>query len=153
MSNIGKAEIRGAELELHFTITDKLSGNVGYTRLLTEDKETGEHLPLRPEHKWIVDLIYKPADRLTLSVNAEITGKSFEPFLSGLEVIGLDGKRIDDVIDSHEVVNMAAAYNIVKGDPILGNLDFTLKLNNLLEEDYEELPSFTGDGFTFLAGH
>ncbi|MEK6584458.1 MAG: TonB-dependent receptor, partial [Nitrospirota bacterium] len=152
LSNIGKAEIRGAELELQFTITNKLSGNVGYTRLLTEDKETGEHLPLRPEHKWIVDLIYKPADRLTLSVNAEITGKSFEPFLSGLEVIGLDGKLLDDVINSHEVVNMAAAYNIIKGDPILGNLDFTLKLSNLLDEDYEELPGFTGDGFTFLAG-
>jgi vitamin B12 transporter len=151
-SNIGKAEIRGAELELQFTIPNKLSGNIGYTRLLTEDKETGEHLPLRPNYKWIADFMYKPSDRLTLSVTAEITGKSFEPSLSRLEVIGLDGKPLDDVIDSHEVVNMAAAYNIVKGDPILGNFDFTIKLTNILNEEYEELPSFSGDGFTFLAG-
>lgn len=152
LSNIGKAEIRGAELELQFTITNNLSGNIGYTRLLTEDKETGEHLPLRPEHKWIVDLIHKPADRLTLSVNAEITGKSFAPFLRNVKVIGLDGKLLDDVIDSHEVVNMAAAYNIIKGDPVLGNLDFTLKLNNILNTEYEEIPGFASDGFTFLAG-
>ncbi len=151
-SNIEMARIKGAELELQFTITNKLSGNVGYTRLLTEDKETGEHLPFRPNYKWVADLTYKPSGRLTLSVTAEITGKSFEPSLSGLEVIGLDGKRIDDVIDSHEVVNMAAAYNIIKGDPVLGNIDFTVKLSNLLEEDYEELPGFASDGFTFLAG-
>lgn len=152
LSNIGKAEIRGAELELHFTITDKLSGNVGYTRLSTENKETGEHLPLRPDYKWIVDLIYKSEERLTLSVNAEITGKSFEPFLSNLEVIGLDGKPLDDMVAGHEVVNMSAAYNIIKGDPVLGNLDFTLKLNNILNAEYEEIPGFAGDGFTFLAG-
>ena len=152
LSNIGKAEIRGAELELHFTITDKLSGNVGYTRLSTENKETGEHLPLRPDYKWVVDLIYKSEERLTLSVNAEITGRSFEPFLSGLEVIGLDGKPLDDMVAGHKVVNMAATYNIIKGNPVLGNLDFTLKLNNILNTEYEEIPSFAGDGFTFLAG-
>ncbi|MEK6714091.1 MAG: TonB-dependent receptor [Nitrospirota bacterium] len=152
LSNIGKAEIRGAELELHFTITDKLSGNVGYTRLSTENKETGEHLPLRPDYKWVVDLIYKSEERLTLSVNAEITGRSFEPFLSGLEVIGLDGKPLDDMVAGHKVVNMAATYNIIKGNPVLGNLDCTLKLNNILNTEYEEIPGFAGDGFTFLAG-
>lgn len=152
LSNIGKAEIRGAEVGLQFTITDKLSGNIGYTRLLTENKETGEHLPLRPDYKWIVDLIYKSDERLTLSVNAEITGRSFEPFLSGLEVIGLDGKPLDDMVAGHKVVNMAATYNIIKGNPVLGNLDFTLKLNNILNTEYEEIPGFAGDGFTFLAG-
>ena len=152
LSNIGKAEIRGAEVGLQFTITDKLSGNLGYTRLLTEDKETGEHLPLRPEHKWIIDLTYKSAERLTLSVNAEITGKSFEPSLSDLEVIGLDGKPLDDIVAGHNVVNMAATYNIIKGNPVLGNLDFTLKLNNILNTEYAEIPGFAGDGFTFLAG-
>ena len=152
LSNIGKAEIRGAEVGLQFTITDKLSGNVGYTRLSTENKETGEHLPLRPDYKWIVDLIYKSEERLTLSVNAEITGKSFEPSLRGIEVIGLDGKPLDGMIAGHNVVNMAATYNIIKGNPVLGNLDFTLKLNNILNTEYEEIPGFAGDGFTFLAG-
>ena len=152
LSNIGKAEIRGAEVGLQFTITDKLSGNVGYTRLSTENKETGEHLPLRPDYKWIVDLIYKSEERLTLSVNAEITGKSFEPSLRGIEVIGLDGKPLDGMIAGHNVVNMAATYNIIKGNPVLGNLDFTLKLNNILNTEYAEIPGFAGDGFTFLAG-
>ncbi len=152
LSNIGKAEIRGAEVGLQFTITDKLSGNVGYTRLSTENKETGEHLPLRPDYKWIVDLIYKSEESLTLSVNAEITGKSFEPSLRGIEVIGLDGKPLDGMVAGHNVVNMAATYNIIKGNPVLGNLDFTLKLNNILNTEYEEIPGFAGDGFTFLAG-
>jgi len=152
LSNIGKAEIRGAEVGLQFTITDKLSGNVGYTRLSTENKETGEHLPLRPDYKWIVDLIYKSEERLTLSVNAEITGKSFEPSLRGIEVIGLDGKPLDGIVAGHNVVNMAATYNIIKGNPVLGNLDFTLKLNNILNTEYAEIPGFAGDGFTFLAG-
>ena len=63
-----------------------------------------------------------------------------------------NGKPLDDIVAGHNVVNMAATYNIIKGNPVLGNLDFTLKLNNILNTEYAEIPGFAGDGFTFLAG-
>jgi len=47
---------------------------------------------------------------------------------------------------------MAAAYNLIKGDPTLGSLDFTIKLNNIFDDNYVVLPEFHNAGFTFLAG-
>ncbi|OHE58812.1 MAG: hypothetical protein A2Z47_10095 [Thermodesulfovibrio sp. RBG_19FT_COMBO_42_12] len=46
LSNIGKAKIKGAELEFHFKLTNRLSGNLSYTRLLTENEETGRALKI-----------------------------------------------------------------------------------------------------------
>jgi len=96
-----------------------------------------------------LDAIYTPVRRLTLDLNAEFVGESFNPhdFL-----IGLDGNALSDTVASHRIVNMAAAYRVADRDPLLGALDFTLKLNNIFDEEYTEIPGFPSYGFTFLAG-
>ncbi|MBI5096304.1 MAG: TonB-dependent receptor, partial [Nitrospirae bacterium] len=147
--NIGRAEITGAEAALRWAITETLHSRIGYTRLNTEKKDTGEDLAFRPDYRWTLEAIYQPVRRLTLDLNAEFTGNSFNPhdFL-----IGLDGNTLSDTVASHRVVNMAAAYRVADGDPLLGALDFTLKLNNIFDAEYTEIPGFPSYGFTFLAG-
>jgi len=147
--NIGRAEITGAEAALRWEITEKLHSRIGYTRLVTENEDTGEELAFRPDYRWTLDAIYTPVRRLTLDLNAEFVGESFNPhdFL-----IGLDGNALSDTVASHRIVNMAAAYRVADRDPLLGALDFTLKLNNIFDEEYTEIPGFPSYGFTFLAG-
>ena len=147
--NIGRAEITGAEAALRWAITETLHSRIGYTRLSTENKDTGEDLGFRPDYRWTLEAIYQPVRRLTLDLNAEFAGEAFNPhdFL-----IGLDGNALSDTVASHRAVNMAAAYRVSDGDPLLGALDFTLKLNNVFDEEYTEIPGFTSYGFTFLAG-
>jgi vitamin B12 transporter len=147
--NIGRAEITGAEAALRWAITEKLHSRIGYTRLVTENEDTGEDLAFRPDYRWTLEAIYQPVRRLTLDLNAEFVGESFNPhdFL-----IGLDGNALSDTAASHRIVNMAAAYRVADRDPLLGALDFTLKLNNIFDEEYTEIPGFPSDGFTFLAG-
>lgn len=147
--NIGKSRIKGVEADLRSAVTERLDISLGYTRLSTENRDTGEELPFRPHYRWTVDIRYRPITQLVLDLNAEFAGESFNPldFL-----VGLDGKAPPRRLASHQVVNMASAYNIIKGDPILGSVDFTLKLNNIFGEKYEELPGFRTYGFTFLAG-
>jgi len=43
-------------------------------------------------------------------------------------------------------------FRLTRGNPLFGPLDFTLRLNNIFDEDYEVIPGFPNDGFTFIAG-
>lgn len=147
--NIGRSKITGAEANLRLAITEKLQNNIGYTRLITENIDTEEDLPFRPHYKWTAEIRYKPANRIVIDINAEFAGKSFNPFDF---LTGLDGKPLSSKVDSYRVVNMAATYNILNGDPILGSLDFTLKVNNIFDEEYTVIPDFRNYRFTFLVG-
>lgn len=147
--NIGRSRITGVEAGLHAAVRKKWQTDIGYTRLSTENIDNGKELLFRPHYRWTVDVRYKPVSRFVVDVNAIFAGEAFN---SHDFLVGLDGKFLSRTIASYKVVNMAAAYNLVKGDSILGSLDFTLKLNNIFGEDYVTLPEFRNYGFTFLAG-
>jgi len=147
--NMGRSKITGIETTLRLDITDKLQGNIGYTRLSTKNLETDQELPFRPDDRWTFDIRYTPIAPLVLDVNAEFAGEAFNPYDF---LVGLDGRPLSSNMASYQVVNMAAAYRVADGDPLLGALDFTLKLNNIFDEEYTEVPGFPSYGFTFLAG-
>jgi hypothetical protein len=96
-----------------------------------------------------LDIRYTPITSLALDINAEFAGESFNPYDF---LVGLDGKTLSSEVASYKVVNMAAAYNLIKGDPTLGSLDCTITLNTLFEEEYVVVPDFHNAGVTFLAG-
>lgn len=147
--NTGRARITGAEANLKMAVTDKLETIIGYTKLSTEDMDTGDDLPFRPEYRWTMDIRYKPVKRLMLDLNAEFAGQASNPFDF---LTGLDGNTLSNTVSPYKVFNMAAAYNLLSNTPASGSVDFTLKLNNIFNEKYEEIPGFRGYGFTFLAG-
>ena len=147
--NMGRSKITGIETTLRLDITDKLQGNIGYTRLSTKNLETDQELPFRPDDRWTFDIRYTPIAPLVLDVNAEFAGEAFNPYDF---LVGLNGRPLSSNMASYQVVNMAAAYRVADGDPLLGALDFTLKLNNIFDEEYTEVPGFPSYGFTFLAG-
>lgn len=147
--NMGRAKITGIEATLQLDITDNLQGNIGYARLSTKNLETDQELPFRPDDRWTFDIRYTPLSPLVLDVNAEFAGEAFNPFDF---LVGLDGRTLPSNVASYQVINMAAAYRVADRDPLLGALDFTLKLNNIFDEEYTEVPGFPSYGFTFLAG-
>lgn len=83
--NINKAMTQGIELSGHINLTESLELNAAYTYLDTENKETGETLENRPEHKANARLTWYATDWLdtfarvnyigdtTLSVSDDIT--------------------------------------------------------------------------------
>ena len=130
-------------------MNEKLNGGIGYTRLQTENEDTGEELPFRPHYRWTAEIRYYPVPRLMVNLNVEYTGESFNPFDF---LIDLDGRPFSSKTASYKVVNLAAVYQLTRGNPLFGPLDFTLRLNNIFDEDYEVIPGFPNDGFTFIAG-
>ncbi len=147
--NAGKAKIKGVETNLHWNITEKLNSKIGYTRLSTTNTDTGEDLSFRPHYVWTFDVRYKPVTRFVLDITEESAGEAFNPLDF---IVGLDGNTLSERVKSHQVVNLAAAYNVIEDDPLLGAVDITLKLNNIFDEEYDVIPGFHSYGFTFLAG-
>lgn len=147
--NTGRSRIKGVEAAIRAEVTEDLDSRIGYTRLQTVNLDTDEELSFRPHYKWTVDVIYRPVNSLTLDLYAEFVGDAFN---SHDFLVGLDGKALSDRIDSYKIVNIAAAYNQTKRDSSSGNLDFTMKLNNLFDEEYSVLPGFQNDGFNFIIG-
>lgn len=147
--NMGRSKITGIEATLRMDITDSLQGNIGYTRLSTKNLETDQELPFRPDDRWTFDIRYIPIAPLVLDVNAEFTGEAFNPYDF---LVGLDGRPLSSNMASYQVINMAASYRVADEGPLLGALDFTLRLNNILDTEYTETPGFPSYGFTFIAG-
>ena len=149
LTNIGRAKIKGVEASFKADVTKKLRGSIGYTRLLTENSDTGEDLPFRPHYRWTAEVRYHPVARLTVELNAEFVGESFD---NSYYFYDLDGQPISSRKESYQIVNVAAAYNLIKRDPVFGALDFTMKLSNIFDEEYKVFLDFRNAGYTFLAG-
>lgn len=147
--NTGKARIKGVEIDATLKPINNILITLGYHILSTKDLDTGEQLPMRPGYMWILDMKYKPISRFMININGQYVGRAFNPYYF---IIGLDGQLLPERTPAYKIFNMAVAYTLIKKDPILGTIDFTLKLNNLFGEDYMEVPGFTGYGFNLLAG-
>ncbi|GEA60071.1 TonB-dependent receptor domain-containing protein [Vibrio comitans] len=121
LENINEAEIKGIELSLDFDtgpVTHTLVGDWKDP----QDKTTGEQLIRRAKqnYKWIMNYGY---EALNLSLSTIYTGE--RPDANG-------------TLDSYVTIDVAASYHITD------NLLAKLKVDNLLDEDYE-----TSEGFGF----
>jgi vitamin B12 transporter len=130
-ANIAVAKVRGVEAETSFKITDSLNLGAGYTYLHTEDAG-GQRLPKRPEHKLNASAEYKTGG---LSMLADYT---------------LVGRRFDsaakDELKSYSLVNVSGNYKLTEIIGLFGRIE------NLLDEDYEEAKGFGTKGVSFYGG-
>jgi vitamin B12 transporter len=130
--NVAKAEVKGIEAGASIKITETLTLKSSYTNLHTEDKETGERLPLRPKDKFNLSTEFSTKD---MSVIADYT------FVS---------ERYDSSVSrnlsSYSLVNLSSSYKMTKGLTIFARVD------NLFDEDYEEAGSYGTPGFSIFGG-
>jgi vitamin B12 transporter len=128
----GDTESTGVEVIGELPLFDSflLSGN--YTYNDTEDAE-GNQRVRRPEHLANVGLNWRGLDdRLTLGLHLR----------ASYDAVDSDGSDLDD----YEVLDVNASYELFRGLEVFGRVE------NLLDEDYEEVPTYNTGGAAGYAG-
>jgi vitamin B12 transporter len=128
----GDTESNGVELISDWPILENLSlsGNYTYNETQTFD---GGNRAFRPKHLGNLGLRWNPLDeRLVLGLNVRLSQ---------------DAQDIDGTdLDNYEVVDFNASFLIGHGVEIYGRIE------NLLDEDYEEVPTYNTSGTAGYAG-
>lgn len=118
----GEASSRGAELVLDWPLFAGLTVAGNYTFNETES-DSGEQRPRRPEHLGNLGLRYRGADdRLRLGAHLRLARGA----------VDTGGGALDD----YEVVDINASFELWPG------LTFFGRLENALDEDYREVPTY-----------
>ena len=130
--NVANASSEGVELSLDWRASERLSLGVTHTYNETEDLATGLQLSRRPENKSTISLAFDATDRLRGSLAAFIVRDRIE----------FDGTTMDD----YERVDLSLDYAISE------RFRPFLRVENLLDEDYVEIPGFTTPGLTAALG-
>jgi vitamin B12 transporter len=123
--NVRKARIRGAELRHQLNLVHWQT-QASYTWQDTEDRDTGQELLRRPEHKAALSVDYLFANGGWL----------------GSEIIHT-GSRLDvgnEPLPSHTLLNLRAGY------PLAGGFQLEGRLENATDKDYEQLFGFNTPG-------
>lgn len=129
--NISKADIKGVETGLTYLLFEGLVLKGGYTYLDTENRDTGKRLPRRPMDK----------------VNAGASyAKGGFTLLADYIYVGDRPDVGDQTLDAYAVVNLSGAIALTKG------LSISARVENLLEEDYEEARGYGTPGRSFYGG-
>ena len=128
----GDTESRGVELIADWPLLDSLTLTGNYTYNDTQTI-TGDNRAYRPEHMGNVGINWRPlADRLTVGLNVRMSRDAEDD--SGND------------LDNYEVVDFNATFLIARGLEIYGRVE------NLLDEDYEEIPTYNTSGAAGYAG-
>ncbi len=148
--NIQEVRSQGLEAELRVLLSDRLRLAANYTRLRTRVRDggsreslgfrEGEELLRRPTHSGALSLAYRD-DQLDGSLRVNLLGSR--------EDVGANSARVRN--DARITVDVAASY-LVHTSSRGTQTRLTLKLENLLDEDDEEVFGFESPDFQALAG-
>lgn len=121
------SERNGVEISAMGNITDSLGLTAAYTYTDSSDAD-GTREVRRPRHTASANLAWQVRSNLQLNTNIQFTGDQtdvyFPPFPEPSQVV---------VMDSHTLVNLTLNYQASK------DLDLYLKVENALDEEYEEV--------------
>lgn len=132
LQSSGDTQSDGVELVAQAPLLDTLWLSSNYTYNETQTNSGAERV-FRPKQLANVGLTWKPLDeRLVLGLFARMSR----------DAQGLEGENLDN----YEVLDFTASYNLVKGLDIYGRVE------NLLDEDYEEVPTYNTSGAAAYAG-
>ncbi|HEX6200831.1 MAG TPA: TonB-dependent receptor, partial [Thermoanaerobaculia bacterium] len=131
-ANVARADSRGVELTAEAAPAEGWDVTGSWTWNETEDLATGEPLPRRPEHRGTLVVSGRLTERLLATATV----------LAVAERIDSDGAPMDD----YERLDLAAEYRLGR------SLRPYARIDNLLDEDYEEVNGFTTPGRTVLVG-
>ena len=135
----GKSKRRGLEVEAQYAPSESLTVWVSYT--YTDSKQPDGQIEVRrPRHVGSAAMTYAPrsvAGSITLAVdyNGRQEDLDFRDFTSA---------RV--TLRDYTLVRLAGQYNLTR------NVNLTARVENLLDQDYEEIFSYRPSGRAFYAG-
>ncbi len=129
-SNIGKARIYGIENFIRYELSDNTSIDFSYTHMNTRDKSNAQRLSWRPDNKMTCNL--KTAfDKLLMYASLSYVGNR------------LDGSN---KLKSYILGNVTFNYGISE------KMDIFLRLENILDKDYELKKGYQMPEFSWYLG-
>jgi vitamin B12 transporter len=137
LDNVGRARTSGLEFSAEFGSTaEGWFARAGYTLLRAKDEDTGENLIRRPRHSARLGTGYR--------------GREYRAWIDVVYV----GEREDinfstfarERVDAFFKVDLAASLELGGGSRM------TLRVENLLDESYEEVRGFPGAEFNAMVG-
>ena len=129
-NNSGLSRRKGLELVSSWSISESLALDASYT--YTNSTQEGVAEIRRARHLGSLNLLWQVWDNLTINANAQHNGKQTD--------IG------DVTLDAFTLVNLNANYSASD------RLDIYLRLDNLLDEDYQEVFGYQTLGFAASLG-
>lgn len=137
--NVAEAETQGVEIFASIRPIDDLTFLASYTYTDTEDKETGKDLLRRAQNKFALNVNYQFMDKGNVNLNLVYVGKRDDSDYSTWPATQVE-------LDEYVLVDLAASYDIT------GNIQIFGRVENLLDEDYEEVKGFDTPELSAFAG-
>jgi len=131
-SNIDQANILGIESALRFDLSERVSASIHYTWTDAENDTTGDQLARRPRHRGRIALNARPVPKLDVGLSLLIVQDRIDSDLSEM--------------DDYERVDLRASYQVTE------QIRPFLRIDNLLDDDYEELNGFETTDIAAYAG-
>lgn len=130
--NIAKAEAKGWEIFIGLTPLEGFTVRGDYTLTRTQDKQTGERLLRRPEHKAAINANYHFLGRANIRLQVLYVGSR---------------QDLGDVhLPSYALANLAVSYDLTD------NFQLFARINNLLDKQYQEVFGFGTPGISGFGG-
>lgn len=148
VANIGKARTQGVESGLEIHTNSPLSVKANYTYLDAKDRVIGDELPFRPKHQGNISFLYTPT--VNFIANLDINMVSSQAVTS--DFILLDGSLLQDRSPGYTRVDLSATYHLFGSSLGFQETRFFIKVKNLFDREYQEIPGFPAPGINFMAG-
>lgn len=130
--NIAQAEAKGWEIFIAFSSLEGLTLRGDYTLTRTEDKQTGEPLLRRPEHKAAISTNYHFLGNANLHLQVLYVGRRGD--VGGISLPG------------YVLANLAGSYRLTN------NFRLFARVNNLFDQHYQEVFGFGTPGLSTFGG-
>ncbi len=135
--NIGRAKTDGVELALTLRPTDSLSGVFSYTHTNPQDLSSGRELVRRPRNKVGMDVTWQYSRKGQVTLSGAYTGDraDFDPVTGAITRLR-----------GYALINFSTSYRLTD------NLTMTARVENLLNERYEEVAGYGTESIGIYAG-
>lgn len=119
--NLGNVRYQGFEFDQKITLTPAWSFKLSYSFVNMENLSSQDFLLERPKHRLNLKMMNKLSDKIYLSSTYSYTGSSYN----------------NGELPAYALVDMGIDYFIQK------NMKTYLKINNLLDKDYEQIKGYS----------
>ena len=148
VANIGKARTRGVESALEIRSLPTITLKASYTYLDSKDRITGSELPFRPRHREKISLLYIPMANLTIDLDIYLVSSQ----ALSADFILLDGTLLTGRSPGYTRVDLSGTYYLFGGFLGFRETRFFVKIRNLFDRDYQDVPGFPAPGIGFSGG-
>jgi len=139
--NVGQAETKGVELGATLRPSDEFTLRASCTHTRTEDMATGMELLRRPRHKASIEANYRLLRTTNINLSANYVGPRKDLFFDNAT---FTSSRV--TLHSYVLVNLAVTHDVSKNLQVYGRVE------NLLNDRYQEVKGYGTPGIGFFAG-